>query len=146
MSSSEESWFLSGAIFWSRRGSCPHRLPTRIGQSARRRIRFWPESHPWPGAPVTITVYGGEVQLDGENVRATDHNRAPIVKGQDYLLFLRTSSLQGPGLYEIYYAGVFEVAGNSLKPLLRIGNEVFEESKNATLPEVVDRVQKAKRR
>ena len=69
-----------------------------------------------------------------------------LVEGQDYLRFLRTSSLQGPGLYEIYYAGVFEVAGNSLKPLLRKGNEVFEESKNATPPEVVDRVQKAKRR
>lgn len=66
---------------------------------------------PGPGAPVTIVVFGGEIQLEGVHVRATDYNRAPIVEGQDYLLFLRQSRLKGPGLYEVYYAGIFEVAG-----------------------------------
>jgi hypothetical protein len=101
---------------------------------------------PAAGPPVTITVYGGEVQLDGVKVRATDHNRARIAEGQDYVLFLRPSRLKAPGLYEIYYGGIFEVAGNGLKSLLKKGDEVFEESTNATLPELVDRIQRAKRR
>ena len=70
----------------------------------------------------------------------------PIVEGHEYLLFLRPSRLKGAGRYEIYYGGVFEVAGSGLKPLLKKGDEVFEESKNLTLSEVVDRVQSAKRR
>jgi hypothetical protein len=101
---------------------------------------------PGPGAPVRIVVYGGEIQLEGVRVRATDYNSAPIVQGQEYLLFLRHSRLKDPGLYEIYYGGIFEVSGTRLKPLLKRGDEVFEGSKNASLPEVIDRVQKAKPR
>ena len=101
---------------------------------------------PGPGVPLTVTVYGGEVQLEGVHVRSTDNNRDPILEGRDYLLFLRQSRQKGPGLYEIYYAGIFEAAGNRLKPLLKRGDEVFDGSKNASLQEVVERLQKAKGR
>jgi hypothetical protein len=105
-----------------------------------------PSQTPKLGAPLTITVWGGNVEIDGVQLSATDNNREPIVPGQDYLLFLRRSRQQGPSLYEIYYGGVFEISGTRLKPLLKKGREVFEGSQNASLPDVVGRVQNAKRR
>lgn len=105
-----------------------------------------PSEIPGPGHPIVLTVYGGQIVLEGATVRGTANDRHKINEGGRYLLFLRESRANKPGHYEIYNGGIFEVSDGRLKPLLKNGTEVFPDAEHAGLSEVISRVQKAKGR
>ncbi len=100
---------------------------------------------PGPGTSSILTVYGGEVVLDGVTVRCVDTNRAAINDGGQYLLFLRPSRRPGPGRYEIYYGGIFEVSGDQVNGLLRNADDVFSDflQERPKPKDLVARIQKA---
>jgi hypothetical protein len=100
---------------------------------------------PGPGTTPILTVYGGEVVLDGVTVRCTETNREAIKDGGQYLIFLRPArgTGAGPGRYEIYHGGIFEVLQDELKPLLKKARDVFPEFINQRPQELVARVRNA---
>ncbi len=101
---------------------------------------------PSPGTSPILTVYGGEVVLEGVTVRCTDINRAAIKDGAQYLVFLRPSRAPGAAgthSYEIYYDGIFEVSRDQLKPLLKNADYVFPEFLHQRREDLVARIQKA---
>ena len=112
----------------------------------------WPASVqvvPGPGTPLPVlTVFGGEVVLEGITVRAADVNRADIKDGGEYLIFLRPSrgaNRAGEIAYEIYYGGIFEISGDQVLGLLNKANDVFADflKDRPKGRELVARIQKA---
>ena len=100
---------------------------------------------PGPGAAPILTVYGGEIVLEGVTVRCTDVNRGAIKDGGQYLLFLMLSRRPGPGRYEIYHGGIFEISGDQVTGLLRNAEGVFADFlRNRPKPkDLVARIRKA---
>lgn len=103
---------------------------------------------PSPGIAPILTVYGGEVVIEGVTVRCTDINRAAIKDGAQYLVFLRPSrgpSKAGESRYEIHYGGIFEVLADEVKGLLKNADAVFADFlKDRPHPkDLVARIQKA---
>ena len=101
-----------------------------------------------PSAPgiapaAVLTVYGGEVVLEGVTVRGHDTNREPITNGGQYLLFLMPSRSGQTGQYEIYYGGIFEIAGGNARALIRDRGRVFKDAANAPLPSLLDQIRAA---
>jgi hypothetical protein len=94
-------------------------------------------------APVILTVYGGEVIVEGVSIRGTDHSREAIKDGGQYLLFLRRSRLPEPGHYEIYHGGVFEISQEAVKPLLKRADDVFKGTLDARLNDLIARIRAA---
>ena len=75
-----------------------------------------------PGVPprITVTLYGGELVIDGTNVSVTDGTRDSWSEGADLLLFLtRKSSDGGVYRFEVGAPGIFEVIGDHVKALRR---------------------------
>ena len=99
---------------------------------------------PGPGKPIVLTVWGGQIDLEGVTVRGTDSDLNRITVGGRYLLFLRDSRANKPGHYEPYNGGIFEISGGRLKALLKNGNEVFPDAEHESLSDVIARVHKAK--
>jgi hypothetical protein len=93
-------------------------------------------------APPILTVFGGDVTVDGVLIRATDNNREPIADGARYLLFLMSSRRREPGRYEIYYGGVFEIVRNEARPLLRHAERVFKLGARTPISELIRRIEK----
>lgn len=101
---------------------------------------------PGQGTPLTLTVFGGDVMLEGVLVRAIDNNREPIKNGGQYLLFLKEAPGGQPGQYWIYYGGIFELLdGGRLDPLMKAASRVFHDAQGVALKEMVERIQAAKR-
>jgi hypothetical protein len=99
------------------------------------------------GAPaLTLTVYGGELTIEGVLVRATDANRDQIVDRKSYLLFLMRSRRGEPGSYEIYYGGIFEVSDQRVRPLLRQGDRIFKGTAGLTLEDLIQRIKASRRK
>lgn len=96
--------------------------------------------------PLTLTVYGGELTVEGVLVRATDPNRAEIVNGRSYLLFLTPSRRGEPGSYEIYYGGIFEVSDDKVAPLLKDGERIFKVKAGSAREALILRVKMAGRK
>ena len=95
-------------------------------------------------APALIlTTYGGEVVLEGVTVRGFDTSREPIANGAQYLLFLRPSRSGQAGQYEIYYGGIFEIAGGNARALIRDRDRVFKDAANAPLPSLLNQIRAA---
>jgi hypothetical protein len=92
-----------------------------------------------------VTLFGGELMIEGVEVRSSDANLAAIADGGEYLLFLMKARRAGPGRYEPYYGAVFSIEQGKLKPLLRDGNRVFKDAYEAALPEVVSQIEAAAR-
>lgn len=64
-----------------------------------------------PSDQISITRPGGNIQLDGHNIRALDESLGPLVIGSRYLLFL--DYIQSTGAYKAFYSqGSFRVEGN----------------------------------
>ena len=105
-------------------------------------------SKPVPGEsiPLILTVYGGEVVVEGVTVRGTDNNRQAIKDGGRYLLFLKASRSGAAGKYEIYYGAAFEIVNNDVKPLLKEADYVFTGGVEPRMEELVSRIQKVARR
>jgi hypothetical protein len=95
---------------------------------------------PGKTSPVVLTLSGGELQLEGVLVRASDPKIGRIVAGRTYLIFLRPSRDGLIGHFEIAGGGVFELAEGRLKPLLRRGDTVFSDIANSGAEEVVARL------
>lgn len=98
---------------------------------------------PGPGVALILTVYGGEVIVEGVTIRGTDNNREAIKDGGQYLLFLKQSRRREPGRYEIYYGGVFEISHEEVKPLLKRADDVFKGTIDGRLKDLVLRIQTA---
>lgn len=95
-------------------------------------------------APMILTVYGGEVTVDGLLIRLKDHNRWEAIQdGRQYLLFLRQSRPPEAGRYEISHGGVFEVLEEKVRPLLQQGGDLFKDVAGASLQDLTPRIQKA---
>jgi hypothetical protein len=65
----------------------------------------------------TLTVYGGEITIDGVTVSAVDHNVDPPVPGRRYLLFLSPFGADG-NRYQAVRGAIFEVENDRLRALL----------------------------
>jgi hypothetical protein len=104
-----------------------------------------PASMPGPTPPLTLTVFGGEVAIEGVTFRATDGHFEPITDGGQYLIFLRPGRPPGPGRYEIYYGAIFEVSQGAARPLLRNADDVFRGTADARLTDLIARIRKAAR-
>lgn len=87
-----------------------------------------------------LTVWGGEVRIEGVWVRGTDGHRDPIENDVEYLLFLRPARMSTPGHYEIDSGGIFEVTPDALRPLLKRGDQIFPEFVEAPPREILERV------
>jgi len=94
-------------------------------------------------APPILTVFGGDVTVDGVLIHATDSNREAITDGERYLLFLMNSRRREPGRYEIYHGGVLEVVRNQARPLLRDSERVFKGIVGTPISELIPRIEKA---
>jgi hypothetical protein len=69
--------------------------------------------------PLLLTVWGGDLTIDGIRIHGPDSNFLTPQDGGVHLLFLRVSRAKQPGKYEVWHAGIFELSGEQLKPLLR---------------------------
>jgi hypothetical protein len=98
---------------------------------------------PGEGVPLILTVWGGEVVVDDVPVRGVKTDGEPIKDGAQYLLFLRQARQSGPGRYEIYYGGAFEIVHSEAKPLLRNADTIFKGTNDTRLTELTSRIQKA---
>ena len=75
-----------------------------------------------PGAatpPLVLTVWGGDLTIDGIRIHGPDSNFRRPQDGALYLLFLRVSRAKQAGKYVVWDAGIFELSGEQLTPLLR---------------------------
>jgi hypothetical protein len=103
---------------------------------------------PSSGTSPILTVYGGEVVIEGVTVRCTDTDRAAIEDGAQHLIFLRparTPGTSGTGRYEIHYGGIFEVSADEVKALLKNADDVFSDflQERPKPKDLVARIQKA---
>jgi len=94
--------------------------------------------------PFILTVYGGELRLDGVLVRATDPNRGDIVQGKSYLLFVKRSRSGDAGYYEIYHGAMFEVSENRVKPVFKDGGRIFKDVADSTVEEMIVNIDAAR--
>src|SRR3954469_15415538 len=77
-----------------------------------------------PTTPMTLTVWGGKMVLEGVRVEALG-GYAPK-EGSTYVLFLRPARRSTlPNNYELYAEGIFEIDGDRVIPLFRDAINVF---------------------
>jgi hypothetical protein len=109
------------------------------------RLRLPPMQIPGKTVPLIVSVYGGEVVVEGVPIRVTDQNFEAIKDGRQYLLFLKQSRRAEPGRYEIYYGGIFEISQEEVKPLLKRADDVFKGTVDARVNDLVARIRAAVR-
>ena len=102
-----------------------------------------------PGASVapTLTVYGGELTVDGMTVSAVDHNLNLPASGQTYLMFLKRF---GPdaGRYQTVRGALFAVEPNErLSSLLKRADMAipYKDIVSRSLSEAVIEIARARR-
>jgi hypothetical protein len=95
-------------------------------------------------APLVLTVYGGELTLEGVRVRGTDQNRDAIKSGGRYVVILRSARGGRAGQYELYYGGIFEIAGGKVHALHKKADTVFKGSVDGDVATFISRIQSAK--
>lgn len=77
-----------------------------------------------PTTPMTLSVWGGKMVVDGVPVEA-EGGYAPK-EGSTYVLFLRPARRSTlPNNYELYAEGIFETDGDRVIPLFRDAINVF---------------------
>ena len=103
-----------------------------------------------PTHPI-LTVYGGQITIDGVKVLSIDHNMNDerhegyyLKEGCRYLLFLRRFPGR-PDRYQLYNGGAFEITDQTVKPLLKGYAEKFKETVEQPYEQIVKRVQQAAR-
>jgi hypothetical protein len=104
------------------------------------------QAKPAAAAVPTLTVYGGEVTVDGVRVSAVDHNMDLPRSGGKFLLFLRPFGAE-PGRYELVRAAIFEVDNDRLRPLLKRADTPtpYADVTAGTLPSAIAGVVRARR-
>jgi hypothetical protein len=71
---------------------------------------------PGPSAPLILTMYGGDLEIEGARVSVVDYSSALPHNGGRYLLFLQPFGNEGH--FQLYRFGAFEIDGSQLKSLL----------------------------
>lgn len=90
-----------------------------------------------------ITLWGGEVVVEGVRFRDSNQNFAAIEEGVPYLIFLRPSMTGETGRYSLHNGAIFEIGSQQVKPLLKRGNQVFSWAEDVTVPDLIARIQSA---
>jgi hypothetical protein len=101
-----------------------------------------------PGAatPPLLTVWGGDLTIDGIRLHGPDTNFVRPQDGSLHLLFLRVSRARQAGKYEVWDAGIFELSGERMKPLLRKATErVFAWAADLRVSEALARIRGVRR-
>jgi hypothetical protein len=93
--------------------------------------------------PLIVSVWGGEVVLDGVRIRAVNESFDSLRERTQYLLFLKPPPSPEIRGYDIYNAAIFEISAQRVKPLLKRGNHVFSWAEDVTLPDLIARIQSA---
>jgi hypothetical protein len=94
-----------------------------------------------PTAPVTVSLWGGKMLVDGVRVEA--EGGYAVKEGSTYILFLwraRQSTL--PNNYELYDEGIFEIDGTRVIPLTE---HVFNGNLDQNVTDFIRRVGGARR-
>ena len=87
--------------------------------------------------PLTVTIRGGEVQVEGIVVRETNGNYSgELLDGAGYLLFLRTSRPPVEGRYEVFNGGILQISGEHARSLRRPPPEEIGGDRGLTLANV----------
>jgi len=90
--------------------------------------------------PITLGVFGGEMTINGETIKAEDHAMASeITSGEEYLLFLRKFG-RDPGQYQLHDGGIFEIAEGRARALVKGAETIFKGTSRAPVRELIDRV------
>jgi hypothetical protein len=91
-------------------------------------------------SPIILGVFGGELTINGETIRAEDHAMASdITSGQEYLLFLKRFG-QDPRQYQLHNGGIFEIAEGQARALVKLPETTFKGTSRAPVNELIDRV------
>lgn len=102
-------------------------------------------STPGPVPPLTVTDFGGELELEGKRVRWTEANVRPLTAGERVFLFLRwDEQAKAYGLISGPY-GVFSVADGKVEPRSKL-EEHRDESVDAFIGEVSALIASRKKR
>ncbi len=92
-----------------------------------------------PGSsPLILTVYGGEMTIEGFTAYVVDHAVKPPESGRRYLLFMRPFGTDGH--YQLYKAGAFEVRDQELRSLLTRDGQLLKEITDIQFDEAVSRI------
>lgn len=103
-----------------------------------------PPSRPGPQAPLLVRQYGGTLMIDGVKVVVQDQQLPPFPAGQHVVLLL---SRAVDGAYEITHGGfgAFVAQADGIRPVL--GDKgIYDEMRNLTKAEFIDRVKRASKR
>jgi hypothetical protein len=106
------------------------------------RTPLLPSRVPGTEVPLTLTVYGGDVTVDGVLIRGRDSNFEPIKDGGRYVLILKGSRSE-KGHYEIHQGGLFEIVQEDVRPLVMRADTMFKNTVPLRLRDLVARIQKA---
>lgn len=91
--------------------------------------------------PRTVTLTGGELLLEGVQVRGASSVLRHVVDGGEYLLFLTRGGGEG---YALYSAGIFAVEGGRVKPLHVQAEYLHKDAVDAPLAAVLEAIQAAR--
>jgi hypothetical protein len=95
--------------------------------------------------PLILTVWGGEVTVDGVKVRATDIDSEPVVNGEEYVLFLMLSRAYADQ-YEPYNSGIFAVRDGKVRPTHKRSQYLFKDAVGAPLATLLATISEARLR
>ena len=90
-----------------------------------------------------LTVYGGELTVDGVKVSATTLNAETVIDGGEYVLFLKLSRVYGDQ-YEPYNAGIFAVRDGKVRPTHRDSQRLFSDAFDAPLATLLSTISEAR--
>ena len=93
--------------------------------------------------PRTVTLTGGELLLEGVQVRGASSVLCHVVDGGEYLLFLTPKRGEVEG-YALYSAGIFAIEGGRVKPLHVHAEYLHKDAVDAPLAAVLEAIQAAR--
>ncbi len=93
--------------------------------------------------PPVLTMFGGEVMLDGVPALTRNFNFGPFADGR-YLLFLGGGGKE-PWRYRLWHAGVFALNGEQARPMLNQSESVYVGVEQTLASALIARVEDAAR-
>lgn len=98
-------------------------------------------SKPTAAEPLILTVYGGNITIDGFTVTAVDHNLNLPQSGRQFVLFLDAFGAE-KGRYQTHRGGIFEISNGHLGSLMRRPG-IYKEVSERGIDELLLDIQKA---
>jgi len=107
-----------------------------------------PVTQPAPGQskePI-LTMYGGEITVEGKKVSATTLNTKPLNSGQRFLLFLQPYGTDA-GRYKAAYGAILELQNDQMKSLVATstGSDAFPGLTGRSLGDAMKEIARARR-